>query len=101
MKLSLNEFAVPVIGASGGESAKITFVDGMASIVVTDVIEGFWYGLEYKPRLEDEWPAEPYIWTVANPFAGGLVELIAPAEGPSGFYRVVVTDVKPAEGGAE
>lgn len=101
VKLSLNEFAVPVIGASGGESAKITFVDGMASIVVTDVIEGFWYGLEYKPRLEDEWPAEPYIWTVANPFAGGLVELIAPAEGPSGFYRVVVTDVKPAEGGAE
>ena len=97
VKLSLNEFAVPVIGAAGGESAKITFVDGMASIVVSDVIEGFWYGLEYKSRLEDEWPAEPYIWTVANPFAGGLVELIAPAEGPSGFYRVVVSDVKPEE----
>lgn len=97
VKLSLNEFAVPVIGAAGGESAKITFVDGMASIVVSGVIDGFWYGLEYKSCLEDEWPAEPYIWTVANPFAGGLVELIAPAEGPSGFYRVVVSDVKPEE----
>lgn len=101
VKLSLNELAVPVIGAAGGESAKITFADGMASIVVTDVIEGFWYGLEYKKSLADEWPAEPYIWTVANPLSGGQVELIAPAEGDSGFYRVVVSDVKPSEGGAE
>lgn len=99
VKLALNELAVPVIGASGDESAKITFADGMASIIVSGTIDGFWYGLEYKPTLSDEWPAEPYIWSVSNPLNGGLVELIAPAEGPSGFYRVVVSDVEPGKEG--
>ena len=101
LKLALNELAVPVVGATGEESAKVSFSDGIASVVVSEVIEGFWYGLEYKTSLTDEWPDRPYIWTVANPLSGGQVELIAPAEGPSGFYRVVVSDVKPEEGGAE
>lgn len=99
VKLALNELAVPVIGASGDESAKITFADGMASIIVSDTIDGFWYGLEYKATLSDEWPAEPYIWSVSNPLNGGMVELIAPAEGPSGFYRVVVSDIEPGKEG--
>ena len=101
VRLALNANAVPVIGASGDESATITFADGMASIVVSGAIEGLWYGLEYKSDLGVEWPAEPYIWSTLDPRDGDKVELIAPAEGPSGFYRVVVTDIKPGEGGDE
>ena len=101
VKLALNENAIPVIGATGDESATIVFADGMASIIISGAIEGLWYGLEYKADLAEDWPSEPYIWSTLDPLNGDQVELVAPAEGPSGFYRVVVTDVKPDEGGAE
>lgn len=100
VRLALNQNAVPVIGAQGGESASITFADGMASIVVTGAMEGLWYGLEYKSSLDAEWPAEPYIWSTRMPGLEDRIELVAPAEGPSGFYRVVVTDLIP-EGGVK
>lgn len=94
VRLELNELAVPVIGADGGESATVRFGDGLASIVVSRTIRGFWYGLEYKASLEAPW-ASPEIWEVSGE-DGGQIELVAPAEGVSGFYRVVVSDVCPA-----
>ena len=99
LTFALNELAVPVIGNSGDESAKMKFEDGLASIVISDVIKGFWYGLEYKSSLAEDW-SRPEIWEVAAE-DGGKVGLVAPAEGTSGFYRVVVSDVKPEEGDAE
>lgn len=94
VRLELNELAVPVLGIGGEERATVSFSDGLASIVVSKTIRGLWYGLEYKASLESAWE-RPEIWEVAGE-DDGLVELVAPAEGASGFYRVVVSDVSPA-----
>ncbi len=99
LTFALNERAVPVMGRSGEESAKMRIEDGLVSIVVSGVIKGFWYGLEYKASLTEGWN-RPEIWEVAGE-DGGQIELVAPAEGAAGFYRVVVSDVKPEEGDAE
>lgn len=95
VRLALNENAIPVLGGAGDESAKISFEDGMASIIVSGAIPNLWYGLEYKSSLAEEWPEKPWIWSTVVPGDGNKVELVAPAEGAAGFYRVVVSDVDP------
>lgn len=90
MTATLNEEKVRPTLAREDETGRKTFslVNGKALIVPGNVVDGLYYGIASASSLVSGF-SDPVTWVRAE---NGTVTLEAPAEGPSGFYRVCVSD---------